>query len=351
MKNGSLLFFILTIGIYGFVFRGDSTAQDAEQTAEPPASSPTLTATPPEIPTATSTSTLAETPTSTSTLTETPTSTLTETAAPTVTVEITVETTPEPIVTLFPTETPTASATAVITLTETPTAEETVTLTPTDTATASPTATAERLLIAVQGAAHYQYRQPNDAGIRVSILDVNRVLLILTTTDEAGNYAAFIPADEAYWLLVEAPLHRRFATLVQPGEALPVVVLAGGDLNQDGCVGLSDITLLTGQFDLPNSPQSDINGDGVTEASDLAILAGNFDTTCETPPVAVPTAEATIETTPEATADQSPTAEVTLEVTAAPPVPTVTPEPTQPAEVTPEPEVTMPPEATAVMGG
>ncbi len=324
----------------------ESAAQETEQTAEPPTWTPTLTATP--LPSDTPT----DLPTLTETATQTPSPTLTETPAPTETptAEITSETTAEPAPTSFDQDTPPDTPTETLAATDSPTLTETATSTGTpaitETATDTPTApaapTVERLMLAVQGTAHYQNRQPNDAGIRVSILDTQRVPLMLTVTDAAGQYAALIPANEAYWLLVEAPLHRRTVVLIQPGEVLPEVVLAGGDLNQDGCVGPSDITLLTARFDALNSPETDVTGDGMTEAADLAVLAGNFETTCEMTPLDVtptpePTYEATAETTLEATPEITP--ETTPLPTDLPPVETA--EPTLAGtDLSPEPEIT-----------
>jgi hypothetical protein len=182
----------------------------------------------------------------------------------------------------------------------------------------------------IEGIARYQNRQPDNAGIQVSILNGSRLLLNTAVTNADGVYIVSAPTQEFYWLVVAAPLHRRFEIGVWPGETPPAVVLAGGDLNDDGCVGPSDLALLTAQFEVAGTTTSDITGDNLTAEDDLAILAGNFDPTCEIPAAT---------TTP--TSEPTYTLEIPLTSTTAP-TETATPELTEtaPMELTATPEVT-----------
>jgi hypothetical protein len=185
----------------------------------------------------------------------------------------------------------------------------------------------------------YQHRLPDHSGIQVTAVSTTGIVLNATFTDASGTYVMLLPADQPYQLIIEARLHRRIEVLVQPGGLPAPVELAGGDLNQDGCVGVTDLNLLTAQFDVANSTTTDINGDGITEAADLAILAGNFASDCETPgetPVletVIVTATSEIEMTPEMTAT------ITVVPTGALPEVTVSPESTPSGtESPPEPE-------------
>src|SRR5205085_2584321 len=95
-----------------------------------------------------------------------------------------------------------------------------------------------------------------------------------------------------------------------PKVAAPKMILKGGDLDQNGCVDTSDLSLMTASFGTA-AVTVDITGDGTVDARDLAILAGNLDTTCVS--VLTPTAQAsdlpdmTVTPTSTFTAAASPT--------------------------------------------
>lgn len=180
-------------------------------------------------------------------------------------------------------------------------------------------------LMLVNGWASFQNRQPDNAGILVEVRSADGQLWASTVTDAHGSYSVLVPADMPLRFVFIAPLHRINAVIRQPYEDAPPVILAGGDLNGDGCIGDKDIAILTAYFNQLNTPYSDINGDNRTDIADLAILTGHYDSACEymlvTPTAApMPTASATvvipteefIETTSEATLEV--TAEVTTEL-------------------------------------
>ncbi len=174
----------------------------------------------------------------------------------------------------------------------------------------------------ISSQATYQNRLPDNAGINIQILDNDLKLLGTAVTDAQGVYTVATPIDAFYWLVATAPLHRQQTLPIQPGSAVPNLILMGGDLNQDACIGLSDVQQVVAQLDLVGASASDITGDGVTDVADLAIVTGNYDPACEAPPTieateeatAEVTAEATVEVTAESTAES--TAEATAEVTA-----------------------------------
>lgn len=193
----------------------------------------------------------------------------------------------------------------------------------------------------VSGVAAYQNRQPDHSGIEVQVLDEHLSLIGAARTDSRGVYAAATPVEAFYWLVIDAPLHRQQVIPMQPGERIPDVILAGGDFNNDGCIGPSDLAALMAGLDMPGSSATDITGDGITDVADLAIVTGNYQPGCErtaieTPvPEMTPEAESTAEATPEVTPEAESTAEATPEIE-------------QTAEVTPEwtPDVEPMPEIT-----
>src|SRR5690606_7051278 len=115
---------------------------------------------------------------------------------------------------------------------------------------------------------------------QISIYTGNLVLVNQAETDATGAYSVAAPSADFFWLVIEAPLYRRFEIGVWPGETLAPVTLAGGDLNADGCVNGADIKLLSAAFNQEDDTTSDINNDGLTDAADLAILTGNYDISC-----------------------------------------------------------------------
>ena len=145
-------------------------------------------------------------------------------------------------------------------------------------------------LVETAGFVYYQNRQTPDLPIEIRILTEDLILVSTTQADPTGTYQISIPADQFFWLEIDAPLHRLIRIGINPGQSLPDIRLVGGDLNGDACVGASDMALMIQNFDRTDTPDTDITGDGLTDASDLAILAGNFQPECEAlPPYVIAT--------------------------------------------------------------
>lgn len=139
------------------------------------------------------------------------------------------------------------------------------------------------LLQSVNGMVRYQNR-PLDNRIQIYTLDFHQTILFsVAYADSQGRFTIHVPVNQQYWLLADAPLHRRAYVLLMPGDALPPIILPGGDVNGDRCISQADVDLLVAQFEQPGSTHTDINGDGITNAADLAILTGNFDPMCVVP--------------------------------------------------------------------
>lgn len=309
----------------------ESTAEiiEADEITEsaPSPSEPVIQATETPLPTAPASPPPSPTPELTAEMTAASEAAATDMATeppPAPTAESTVEPTAEPTVesTVEPTADSTAENTAEVQLTAAvESTAESATLTATPTATLTPVLA----MIAMQGSAHYQHHQPDESGITIVVADGSGAILYTTTTTPEGSYQIGAPAEAFFWLRISAPLHRPFEIGVWPGEALPDVTLAGGDLDGDGCIGALDLRLLAESFESTGSPGSDITGDGSTNAVDLAILAANYDLTCV----------AAITPTPAPGATLSPTEDVTDEAEA------LTPEVSVTEMMTPDqPEVT-----------
>jgi hypothetical protein len=145
----------------------------------------------------------------------------------------------------------------------------------------TPTATPGGIpLIVISGLIQYQSRSSHE-DIEIHILNMQNVLLSVAQTNESGIFTVPIPAQEAFLLIADAPLHRRLEVIIEPHTILPALTLIGGDLNDDNCINQNDINLLLMAYERINSVQTDINADGITDLSDLAILTGNYDGSCQ----------------------------------------------------------------------
>jgi hypothetical protein len=80
--------------------------------------------------------------------------------------------------------------------------------------------------------------------------------------------------------MIETSLHRRVQFLLIGDEQIPDVVLAGGDLDADGCIGQIDLALFMSLFNSASISQGDITGDGIVGAADFAVLTGNYGNSC-----------------------------------------------------------------------
>lgn len=244
------------------------------------------------------------------------------TSSATIEPELTLETTAE-VTAMLPPAAITDQATAVVEMTPEVTVDAEVTVPPDDTATstleavltASATntpapASTSLPLITLIGLAHYQNRLPDDADILVTVRDLGGSIISQALTNAGGMYQVQIPADATYWLKLEASQHQRVELLLAVNSLPPEMWLAGGDLNQDGCIDQADIDLITAAFS-SGAMDTDINQDGLISAIDIAILTGNYQTTCALSMTATPQPMS---------------------------LPVISPEPESAAEVTPSPE-------------
>jgi chitodextrinase len=64
------------------------------------------------------------------------------------------------------------------------------------------------------------------------------------------------------------------------GTASTTMIVTNGDLNSDRKVGITDLSVLAGNWNKTSAAytQGDINGDGTVNVSDLSLLAGNWNT-------------------------------------------------------------------------
>ena len=114
-------------------------------------------------------------------------------------------------------------------------------------------------------------------GIAVTL---SNSVTLTTTTDASGWYTFTEVPSDTYDLTLAHPLYLT-TTLqscpVQAGETawMPTVTLYGGDLNGDGVIDISDLTILGSHFETA-APEADINADGVVDIFDAVLIGKNF---------------------------------------------------------------------------
>ncbi len=232
---------------------------------------------------------------------------ITNSMTPTLTLESTAEASPSPDFSATPS--PTVEIFATVTF-------DANTILPTHTSLATETPIAATILLhTVSGYVYYQNSSHDQhSQIEIEIFTDSREFVASALTDAAGVYQVAVPLAMPFWIVADAPLHRENAVRVLPGEALPVLVLLGGDLNDDDCVTLADLQLFGEQ-----TIASDINQDEQITIADVAILTGNLQPACEifarTLP---PTATTTSTFTPENTLTPAPTLAVNMTTTVSP---------------------------------
>ncbi len=186
-----------------------------------------------------------------------------------------------------------------------------------DSGTLTSSGTPDASLMMVQGIAYFQNREAGE-GIDIQALDGSAAVIGSGTTDADGLYILTLPPQDSYTLIIDAPLHLPSEVSAGPDDPIPTVILMGGDLNDDGCVGPTDLALLIPNFNLADTVETDITGDGITDLSDLAILTGNYQPDCEVVPLDEPTPTPTEDFALTPTATETPTATVSVDLTVTP---------------------------------
>ncbi|HEX78297.1 MAG TPA: hypothetical protein G4O03_07850 [Dehalococcoidia bacterium] len=122
-------------------------------------------------------------------------------------------------------------------------------------------------------------------GAEVSI-EAEGVRLLSSVTDGEGRFAIEEVPEGSYTVIVESPTYlpaSRAGVEVWGGLTmrLPLVTLLCGDLDEDGVVGLSDLTLVAVQLNTkpPGDPRTDIDNDGLVDIFDLVAVAMNYNKT------------------------------------------------------------------------
>jgi hypothetical protein len=166
------------------------------------------------------------------------------------------------------------------------------------------------------GQARYQNR-PQQDGIELRVYNAEGLLLGQTLNDAQGQFRVSLYSSPPLRVVARAPLHLSQSVILSAITAPPVfIILPGGDLDGDSCVGPTDLAQLTAHYG-SDASSSDVDGDGLVEAGDLAILSSNFGLG----DLCAPTTSPIVETTPtaESTAvETAPAAESTVEAHTSP---------------------------------
>jgi hypothetical protein len=135
----------------------------------------------------------------------------------------------------------------------------------------------------ISGLAHYQNR-PDNAGIKVEISVGTTSSLASVDTSTGGEFTFGDLAVGDYHLLLTAPQHIPVlqTVTVTDGET-PVsleIQLQAGDVDNNGRIEMDDILLVAANFGLSTVAEIqnvDLNADGTINISDLSLTSGNLD--------------------------------------------------------------------------
>jgi hypothetical protein len=106
-------------------------------------------------------------------------------------------------------------------------------------------------------------------------LDAGRVIVVITSLTETGEQAPSVGFPNFFT--------KEAVGLISGAKAPQLQIVLGavpveGDLNDDGCVDLDDLTILLQNFQGSGAPApgGDVDGDGDTDLDDLTLLLQNF---------------------------------------------------------------------------
>lgn len=167
--------------------------------------------------------------------------------------------------------------------TNTPAPTSTGTVAPTSTATATPTPTPSPTPIPTSGdgialiGVIILQGSPNSGGATLSVTPGGVSVL----TDANGSFMASGLLPGTTYLVTAS--HDAFLnasrTVTTPSSGtvtLPDVTLLAGDIDGDGRITITDVSLVASLFGATTTSSSDINGNGVVDIGDVSVVATNF---------------------------------------------------------------------------
>ena len=134
----------------------------------------------------------------------------------------------------------------------------------------------------VSGVVNYQ---SSTVPATVSLYDKNENLVVTTETANDGSYTLSAPEGNGYTLIVTKPGYLSYTIKnlsIIDGQNIAIVDLTvlGGDINGDGLVDATDLTLFLSSYNTGVAsvlyPFTDLNGDGIVDATDLTIFLAGY---------------------------------------------------------------------------
>jgi hypothetical protein len=111
--------------------------------------------------------------------------------------------------------------------------------------------------------------------VNLTSIGVSSLPYTYTLTDAAGNFALTLDSYRSYQCLTAFKQNYLSAQKKMPVGALGSITLPGGDVNQDNCINIFDLTMIGSRYG-SNDPRGDVNGDGMVDIFDLTIAANNY---------------------------------------------------------------------------
>jgi len=111
--------------------------------------------------------------------------------------------------------------------------------------------------------------------VDLTTLGVASLPYIYTLTDAAGKFELSLDSHRAYQCITAFKQGYLSAQKKLPVGTLGAITLPGGDMNQDNCINIFDLTMIGSRYG-SNDPRGDVNGNGVVDIFDLTIAANNY---------------------------------------------------------------------------
>lgn len=116
----------------------------------------------------------------------------------------------------------------------------------------------------------------SDAPSTVTLTSTEDATKVFTVQTSSGTYTVSVPAD-TYKFVVTRTAHLSYTQneLVVSDNVVKNAAIQGGDVTQDGEIGIEDLSTLLGAYNTATA-SSDITGEGTVDIIDLSILLGNY---------------------------------------------------------------------------
>jgi len=111
--------------------------------------------------------------------------------------------------------------------------------------------------------------------VDLTAINVSSLPYVYALTNAAGNFVLNLDTHRTYRCITAFKQNYLVGQKDMPVGNLGSITLLGGDVNQDNCINIFDLTMIGSRYGSTDS-RGDVNGDLTVNIYDLTIAAGNF---------------------------------------------------------------------------